>query len=98
MIYLDYSSTTPVLKEILESFNKVSTDYFANPNSLHSLGIKSHELLLNATKQISSLLKIKENEVIYTSGSTESNNMAIIGLALEKGKRGSHILDNVSCL
>lgn len=92
MIYLDYSSTTPVLKEILESFNKVSTDYFANPNSLHSLGIKSHELLLNATKQISSLLKIKENEVIYTSGSTESNNMAIIGLALEKGKRGSHIL------
>ena len=45
MIYLDYSSTTPVLKEILESFNKVSTDYFANPNSLHPLGIKSHELL-----------------------------------------------------
>ena len=44
MIYLDYSSTTPVLPEVLDSFNKVSKDYFANPNSLHSLGEKSKNL------------------------------------------------------
>ena len=92
MIYLDYSSTTPVLPEVLDSFNKVSKDYFANPNSLHSLGEKSKNLMNGATKQISELLKISEDEVIYTSGSTESNNMAIIGLALAVGKKGSHIV------
>ena len=77
MIYLDYSSTTPVLPEVLDSFNKVSKDYFANPNSLHSLGEKSKNLMNGATKQISELLKISEDEVIYTSGSTESNNTSI---------------------
>ena len=92
MIYLDYSATTPVLPEVLNSYNKVTIDYFGNPNSMHSLGTKSHELLISATKQISKILNIKEEEIIYTSGSTESNNLAIIGLAMAKGKPGSHII------
>ena len=92
MIYLDYSATTPVLPEILESFNKVTTDFIGNPNSLHALGIKARDLLDNATKQISELLHILPIEIIYTSGSTESNNLAIIGYALAHGKKGSHIL------
>ena len=92
MIYLDYSATTPVLPEVLNSYNKVTIDYFGNPNSMHSLGVKSHELLTSATKQISKILNIKEDEIIYTSGSTESNNLALIGLAMAKGKPGSHII------
>ncbi len=92
MIYLDYSATTPVLKEVLDSYNKVTTDYFGNANSMHLLGVKSHELLVSATKQIASILKIKEDEIIYTSGSTESNNLALVGLALARGKKGSHII------
>lgn len=92
MIYLDYSATTPVLAEVLNSYNKVTIDYFGNPNSMHSLGTKSHELLTSATKQISKILNIKEEEIIYTSGSTESNNLALIGLALAKGKSGNHII------
>ena len=39
MIYLDYSATTPVLPEVLDTFNQVSTTYFGNPNSLHRLGV-----------------------------------------------------------
>lgn len=27
MVYLDYSATTPVNKEVLESFNKASLDF-----------------------------------------------------------------------
>lgn len=92
MIYLDYSATTPVLPEVLNSYNKVTIDYFGNPNSMHSLGTKSHELLISATKQISKILNITEEEIIYTSGSTESNNLALIGLAMAKGKPGSHII------
>ncbi|HOB26278.1 MAG TPA: aminotransferase class V-fold PLP-dependent enzyme, partial [Bacilli bacterium] len=45
MVYLDYSATTPVLPEVLDSYNKVTEEYFANSSSLHSLGIKSNELL-----------------------------------------------------
>ena len=92
MIYLDYSATTPVIDEVLDSYNKVSKEYFGNPNSMHSLGIKSNELLKSATKQISEIFHIKESEIIYTSGSTESNNLALIGTALSHGKKGSHII------
>ena len=92
MVYLDYSATTPVLPEVLDSYNKVTEEYFGNPNSLHGLGVKSHELLESANKQICDLLKIKEDEFFYTSGATESNNLAIIGAALTYKRYGNRIL------
>ena len=92
MIYLDYSATTPVSKEVLDSYVKVTRDYIGNPNSLHCLGQKSHELLNSATRQISEVMDIEESEIIYTSGSTEANNMAIIGYALKNSRRGKNIV------
>ena len=92
MIYLDYSATTPVLPEVLDSYNKVTNEYFGNPNSLHNLGLKSRELLDSATKQVSELLKIKPEEFSFTSGATESNNLAIIGTCLANKDKGNHII------
>ncbi len=92
MIYLDYCATTPVIDEVLNSYNKVTKEYFGNANSMHALGIKSNELLKSATMQIGEIFHIKDNEIIYTSGSTEANNMALIGTALAYGKKGSHIV------
>ena len=92
MVYLDYSATTPVNKEVLESFNKASLDFFGNPNSLHKLGMQSKKLIDDATEQISSILNVKPSEIIYTSGSSESNNLAIKGIALKYKNRGKHII------
>jgi len=92
MIYLDYSATTPVNKEVLDSFNKACLDYVGNPNSFHSLGVRSNDLINSATKQIADLLKVKESEIIYTSGATESNNLAIKGITLKYQNRGKHII------
>ena len=83
MIYLDYSATTPVAKDVLDTFNKVTNDFIGNPNSLHLLGSKSSSLINSATKQIADLLKVKETEIIYTSGASESNNTAIKGICLK---------------
>ena len=92
MIYLDYSATTPVSYDVLESYNKATRDYIGNANSIHSLGVKSKALLNSATKQIAELLNIKESEVIYTSGATESNSMALIGAMLQYKNRGNHLI------
>ena len=92
MIYLDYSATTPVSYDVLESYNKATRDYMGNANSIHSLGVKSKVLLNSATKQICELFNIAENELIYTSGATESNNMALKGVALAYKNRGNHII------
>lgn len=92
MIYLDYSATTPVDRAVLDSFNTVINDYYGNPNSLHSLGVKSRELLKSARKQICDLLNIKDSELIFTSGATEANNMALIGVAMKRKNFGNHII------
>ncbi len=92
MIYLDYSATTPVSYDVLESYLKATKDFPGNPNSLHSLGIKSKTLLNSATKQISELFNVLESEITFTSGATESNNMALVGTCLANMKSGNHII------
>lgn len=92
MIYLDYSATTPVDKSVLDTFNKVCLEYPGNSNSLHSLGIKSHELEVYATEEIAKMLNVKPSEIIYTSGASESNNTAIKGICLKYQNRGKHII------
>lgn len=92
MVYLDYSATTPVNIDVLDTFNKVSTGFIGNPNSLHKLGVESKNLIDASTKQIANILKCKENEVIYTSGASEANNTALKGLCLRYQKRGKHII------
>ena len=92
MIYLDYSATTPVSYDVLESYNRTTRDYIGNPNSIHALGLESRNLLNVATKQIAELFNILESEIIYTSGATESNNLALIGIANKYRSRGNHII------
>ena len=91
MIYLDYSATTQVDDEVLESFNE-TCKYIGNPNSLHKLGLKTSNLIEASTKQILSLLGKDNSELIYTSGSSEANNLAIKGVCLKYQNRGKHII------
>jgi len=92
MVYLDYSATTPVRKEVLDTYVEASLKFIGNPNSLHKLGTDSKNLIDSATKQIENILKIKDKEIIYTSGSSESNNMVIKGVANKYKNRGKHII------
>lgn len=92
MIYLDYSATTPMLYDVLDSYTKTSKEYIGNANSLHGLGIKSNTLLHDALNQISELLNIKENELTITSGATEGNNALIRGIAYKYKKLHKKIL------
>ncbi len=92
MIYLDYSATTPVLESVLDSYVKVTRDFIGNANSIHTLGVKSKELMMKATKQISECLGCSFREIIYTSGASESNSTAIKGVAFKYKNRGKHII------
>ena len=91
MIYLDYSATTPVNKEVLDSFNKATIEYVGNPNSLHSEGIKANNLIKECTNTINKLLNIEDYDVIYTSGASEANNTVIKGI-MKYENRGKHII------
>lgn len=92
MIYLDYSATTPVNDEVLDTFCKVSKNFVGNPNSLHKLGVEAKELIDASTSQIEDILKLHDKEVIYTSGASEANNTAIMGVVKKYPNRGHHII------
>ena len=80
MIYLDYSATTKVSDSVLDKFNSVVSNYFANPNSMHKLGISSKEVIDKSIADITGLFGIDKNELIFTSGASESNNTVLKGL------------------
>jgi cysteine desulfurase len=92
MIYLDNSATTRPYPEVIDSFNKVSQAFFANPSSIHYLGGEVEQLLDKAKGQAAQLLGVKKRELVFTSGGTESNNLAIKGIAFQNQNRGKHII------
>ncbi|MDX1806984.1 MAG: cysteine desulfurase family protein [Paenisporosarcina sp.] len=92
MYYFDHSATTKPHKEVLETFVKVNEEFYANPASIHELGVEANTLLSRARKQIADMLGTDETRVIFTSGGTESNHFAIHGLAKNLQARGKHII------
>lgn len=93
VIYLDNAATTKLNKDVLDSYEKASSFYFANSSSIHGLGQNSARIVELSRKQILEVVKLeKTHDVIFTSGATESNNLAIIGYCLAHLGRGKHII------
>ncbi len=91
-IYLDYNATTPIAKEVAAAMRPFLDDYFGNPSSVHSYGIKTKLAVENARKQVAELINCDPSEIIFTSGGTESNNFAIRGIAFAHQDKGNHII------
>lgn len=92
MIYFDNSATTKIDPSVLTTYNKVATEIWGNPSSLHKLGDRAHQMLEASRRQVAELLGVKPHEIFFTSGGTESNNTAIKGTAFQKRDFGKHII------
>lgn len=92
MIYLDYSATTLVDEEVINTYSRVCREFIGNPNSLHRLGLEAKKLIDASTSQIANILGVKSTEIIYTSGASEANNLAIKGICDKYRNRGQHII------
>ncbi len=91
-IYLDYASTTPVRREVLEEMQKYFSEEFGNPSSVHALGEKAREAIENSRKKIAKVLGCGISELVFTSGGTESNNLALKGFASANKQKGRHLI------
>ncbi|MGY6530126.1 MAG: cysteine desulfurase family protein [Cyanobacterium sp.] len=80
-IYLDYHSTTPVDRRLLDVIYDSMIDNFGNPSSIdHLWGDRPLTAIKKAKQQIADLIQCKPQEIIFTSGATESINTVIQGL------------------
>ncbi|MZG54714.1 MAG: cysteine desulfurase [Nitrospinae bacterium] len=84
-IYLDHNATTPVHPEVLEAMLPALRENYGNPSSVHSFGRTARVQLDEAREKVASLLGAHSSEIIFTSGGTEANNLALLGVALNKG-------------
>ena len=91
-IYLDHNSTTPVLKEVLDVMLPFYKDSFGNPSSIHSEGRAARVCLDEAREQVAELIGARSSEIVFTSGGSESNNFAILGVALALNSKKRHIV------
>lgn len=93
MIYLDNAATTKMSKTAIEAMLPYLNGVYGNPSSLHSVGQKANEALVDARERISNLLGCEPKEITFTSGGSEADNQAIISAARIGEKNGKkHIV------
>jgi cysteine desulfurase len=81
-IYLDYSATTAPRLEAIAKMQKVFTEEWGNPSSLHEWGNRSAMVMETARIQVANFINASDPEsIIFTSGGTEADNLAIMGVA-----------------
>lgn len=90
--YFDYASASPVDSRVIDSMLPYLTKSYANPSSIHTLGREAMRSLEEARGNVASLINAKGEEIVFTSGGTESNNLALMGVALRNKDRGNHII------
>src|SRR2546429_2090313 len=85
-VYLDHNASTPVHPEVLAEMLPYFSNVYGNPSSIHGFGREAREGLDLARERVAKFLKVASQEIVFTSGGTESDNFAVKGLALAKGK------------
>lgn len=94
-IYLDYSATTPTRPEAIARMQKVLTQQWGNPSSLHEWGNRSATVLEQARIQVADLIHAAPDSIAFTSGGTEANNLAILGVTRQYSQPQHLIISSV---
>lgn len=93
-VYLDNSATTKPRESVIKEMNLMLSQDYANPSSLHRMGLNVEKKIKKSRDVISNYLKIKSSELFFTSGGTESNNIAIQGIIEANKNKGRHIISS----
>ncbi|MCL2110892.1 MAG: cysteine desulfurase NifS [Clostridiales bacterium] len=91
-VYLDYSATTPVKKEVAAAMLPYFTEHFGNPSSLYTFGQEAKTALRTAKEQVAGLVGAQASEIYFTGSGTEADNWAVVGGAMWKRGKGRHVI------
>lgn len=90
--YLDNSATTSVLPQGIQLAAALMGQQFGNPSSLHTMGFQAKQAVEEARAQVAQVLGCESREIVFTSGGTEANNLALLGAARARKRRGNRIV------
>ena len=92
MIQLDYASTTPIRKEVLDTYTMLLSKYYGNSDSLHDIGRENARLMEQSRANIAQLFHVQKDEIFFTSCASESNNYATKAYAWANQRKGKHLI------
>lgn len=79
-IFLDYASSTPVSKEVLEVMRPYESDIFYNASSIYEEGRMVRAEIEREREEIAKILGATSSNILFTSGGTASNYLALSGV------------------
>lgn len=91
-VYFDHIAATPVHPDVAEAMQPYMTEYFGNPQSLHTYGQETAKAIEEAREKVAALINAEAEEIFFTSSGSESNNFALKGMALARRSKGKHIV------
>ena len=91
-IYLDHAATTPLAPAVRAALEPFLGAEFGNPSSRHPLGVRASSALDEARRRAARAVGGRPDGVVFTSGGTEANNLAVLGFARARRRRGAHIV------
>ena len=87
MVFLDNASTTKVIPECIEIYNKYQNDLFFNPSAQYHESIEISKELTEARLSIMKDLHCLSGQIIFTSSGSESDNIALFCTKKQNGSR-----------
>ncbi len=87
MVYLDYSSSTPVDDEVLKTYSRVSMEYYNNISSNNDLGKRSESLLNTSLNEMAKYMGISKEEIFLTNGIDDNYRVLSDIISSNKKKR-----------
>jgi cysteine desulfurase len=91
-VYLDHAATTPVDPRVVHAMLPYFTERAGNASSVHAYGQEARAAVDQARAQVAAAVGARPAEIVFTSGATESDNLAVMGVALATEARGRHIV------
>ena len=92
-VYADNAATTYLSKTARDKLIDCLDNYNGNPNSLHSDGQRTQEVLDEAREIVAGCINAKNpNEIYFTSGGSEADNQALLSAARGLKRKGKNHL------
>lgn len=91
-VYLDNAATTPLCDVARVAMEPYLATTFGNASSPYTVSRNARAAVDRARGQVAALVGAQPDEIVFTSGGTESNNWALLGMALANWEQRGHVI------
>lgn len=92
MIYMDNAATTKLDPRVLNEMLPYFQEEYGNPSAVYSLGSAAKKAISLGRRRVAEVIGAEPEEIVFTSGGSESDNWALLSVAMGRRERGRHVI------